>query len=299
MVTVSVVPCYTPKSLPPKKTYFGFVVKFNESGDVLWNKTFDYEGYDRITDILPLEEGGVIVTGHYGDPDMKFIWFGGEMTYVRHYDSNGKLLQEREFSGRFGSIKYFKKDDSLLSSLTRFLKGYGSIKYVFLYDSGNYREMFDKLDKLDKSAAWWIFHPPINSKDKLDKLDKSVARRVIDQDLKLVFLDSELKEIKTAEIYNLVNHIVVEKTKIPILPSLFEIISADKGVLIAGNKHSNPLFIKFDNKGNKEWTYHGDNFKRSFEWDISYIVVGKKIYFISETLEDSKSFRIIQFGLRK
>ncbi len=265
------------KEVPPKETYFGFVVKFNESGDVLWNKTFDYEGYDRITDILPLEGGGVVVTGHYGDPGLAAWLNSGEMTYIRHYDSNGKLLQEREFSGRFGSIKYFKKDDSLLSSLTRFLKGYGSIKYVFLYDSGNYREMFDKLDKLDKS----------------------VARRVIDQDLKLVFLDSELKEIKTADIYNLVNHIVVEKTKIPILPSLFEIISADRGVLIAGNKHSNPLFIKFDNKGNKEWTYHGDNFKRSFEWDISYIVVGKKIYFISETLEDSKSFRIIQFGLRK
>jgi uncharacterized repeat protein (TIGR01451 family) len=70
----------------------GFVAKTDDSGNVIWSKTFGTpQGEDQFTDLLLLPNGDLLISGYYSQPNgIEDFWF------VR-LDSNGNLLDDQTY----------------------------------------------------------------------------------------------------------------------------------------------------------------------------------------------------------
>ena len=81
-------------------TYFGgvnnmVIIKFDSSGDVLWNKTWGGTGDDEGKAIIQTSDNGYIVTGYTNSPGS----LGAEDMFIVKYDSTGTQLWDRLWGG--------------------------------------------------------------------------------------------------------------------------------------------------------------------------------------------------------
>lgn len=77
-----------------------FVLKFNANGDLLWQKTYGYSGYDMATTAEPLPGGELLVFGWSQD-----MPGGQDRLYLIHLDANGNEVgSQLMYDTRFGDI---------------------------------------------------------------------------------------------------------------------------------------------------------------------------------------------------
>jgi hypothetical protein len=72
----------------------GWVLKLNQNGDVIWQKAYGTLGYEEITNIIQLNDGGYIFIGGT-DPDGNDYF----NAWVVRLDSAGNILWEKTFGG--------------------------------------------------------------------------------------------------------------------------------------------------------------------------------------------------------
>ena len=127
-----------------RKSENAFLVKIDEAGNVLFNKTFDLGRIELFIDGISTDSGGAILTGNFGtlSRDSKFGMEDSHM-WILKVDGEGNRQLEKSFPGRFGSVA--KTSDG---------------NYVIVYDKSNsmdqdirVRMMNSELDQL-----WEIQH---------------------------------------------------------------------------------------------------------------------------------------------
>lgn len=79
----------------------GWMIKFNEAGDVIWSRTYGSPGYDYFFDFAELSDRSIIITGStnsnggdvsgYVNPNMS----SEENAWVVHFDSVGNIIRQK------------------------------------------------------------------------------------------------------------------------------------------------------------------------------------------------------------
>lgn len=85
----------------------GWVVKVEDDGNVLWNKTFDTGHVDSFSDIVPATDGGYIVGGY-----SRFGFNGLPSGWYHKINSNG-TTEWTEFAGSAGHSEYIEDIEPL------------------------------------------------------------------------------------------------------------------------------------------------------------------------------------------
>ncbi|MFZ2125785.1 MAG: hypothetical protein WA087_01555, partial [Candidatus Saccharimonadales bacterium] len=68
-----------------------FLVKYDSSGNVVWNKTWGGPGMDRADSVAQTADGGYIVSGTYA--------INGGDSYIAKYDSDGNIVWNKTWGG--------------------------------------------------------------------------------------------------------------------------------------------------------------------------------------------------------
>ncbi|WP_190810519.1 hypothetical protein [Flagellimonas sp. S3867] len=84
----------------PKGSYDFWVVKVNDKGDMLWQKSFGGTGIDKAYDIAKTGDNAYVVTGNTFSTDTDISKNNGESdVWLIKIDDNGNLVWEKSFGG--------------------------------------------------------------------------------------------------------------------------------------------------------------------------------------------------------